>query len=133
MKVPVSMHIGRASGSHIADEIILTIEDEAAGVQFFRAFIPMDKMMRMLTGGQQAFEAELMSTDKIGKKRHVERLSVVSPDLGHDKNDYKLWLLDNCSEDGWELNTYLGSQSSIVHNKDGTKTLNYTRSKWVDA
>jgi hypothetical protein len=69
--------------------------------------------------------AEVRRLDVVGKKKISERRSVICPISTYDKEILKVWLIENCKEDGWELDAYLGSQNSVGYVKDGTK-LNYS-------
>lgn len=55
--------------------------------------------------------------ESFGKVRISEDREVECPMPSHSGRDaLRQWLLDNCQEDGWELDAYLGSQGS-VHSK----------------
>jgi hypothetical protein len=42
-----------------------------------------------------------------------------------DREKMSKWIEDNCKEEGWRIDSYLGSQSSIGH-RDGKTVLNYS-------
>lgn len=70
--------------------------------------------------------------ENLGKAREIAHRQAVVPDLGYGKNAYVEWLIAHHQEDGWELDTYLSAQGSIIHNPNkGNVTLNYTVYRFV--
>lgn len=69
--------------------------------------------------------------DHVGKKRVREDRQVVAPDMGYSKEPYQKWLHENCSEEGWIIDAYLGSRNS-TKSVDGGTLLNYAVYKYVE-
>jgi hypothetical protein len=77
-------------------------------------------------------DAEVRGLDVVGKKKVVESRSALCPLNSYDKSTLQAWLLDNCQEEGWTIDPYLGSQSSLSYHTEGV-TLNYRVYKYVEA
>lgn len=75
--------------------------------------------------------AELRNARNLGKKRICEERTIECPLRGSNRDALKQWLIDNAQEDGWELDSYLGSQDSVKY-RDGGCILRYRIKKWVD-
>ncbi len=86
----------------------------------------------MLSNMPVECDGEVRNLERVGKKWVREERSVVYPHRDTDKKVVTQWLIDNMQEEGWTLNTYLGSQSSFVYNPNtGQYTINYSVEKWV--
>jgi hypothetical protein len=68
----------------------------------------------------------------VGKQRVSERRSIECPLDTYDKKELSQWLVENAQEEGWTLNTYLGSQTSVTRRDDKT-ILQYSVTKFVEA
>lgn len=76
--------------------------------------------------------AEVSGLNNVGKVRVTESRSVVyTGGSDYDKNAQQKWLIENCQEEGWILDAYLGRQGSVTRQGD-TTTLNYSVTKFVD-
>lgn len=75
--------------------------------------------------------ATVNGLDRVGKKRVRESRSVVCPLDTFSRDDQEKWLIDNCQEDGWILDPYLRSQSSVKR-VDNKYELNYAVFKYID-
>lgn len=116
------------------DRVVVQLFDEAAAVRFAEFDMSLECFAQAVTGLARV-EGILTVRDlhKVGKKCTVERRSVSAPHLGYQKEPYRQWLLANATEEGWEIDTYLGSQNSINHGEDGFVTLNYIVRKYESA
>jgi len=68
--------------------------------------------------------------EKVGKKRILEKRSIVCPLKTYDRDDLRSWLEENGKEEGWTVLSYLGSQTSIKRTEEGT-VLNYSVEKYI--
>lgn len=57
---------------------------------------------------------------------------VVYPFKGYNRHSMEKWLEENAKEEGWIVNSYLGSQTSVTSH-DGKTHLHYYVTKYVDA
>jgi len=60
-----------------------------------------------------------------------ESRKVLCPLKTYRKTDLEEWLSKNAQEEGWILNNYLRSQSSVTHTEEGT-ILRYSVTKYVN-
>jgi hypothetical protein len=111
----------------------IRVEDELSGAQFLDLTISHEEFSRALGHlSSRPCEFEVRGLAYIGKQRVTEQRTAIAPDLGYDRQKYAAWLTENAQEEGWMLNTYLGSQSSIAAQKDGTQLLHYSVTKYVE-
>lgn len=76
--------------------------------------------------------ATVNNLDRVGKQRIRESREVVAPTMGYSKEPYVQWLLENRQEEGWTIDAYLGSQSSMKHHVEGGCLLRYSVYKFID-
>lgn len=116
-----------------SDEVNIRIHDSASGLEFVDIQMTLENYAMLITGLSRV-EAigEVRGLDKVGKRRVNEQRSVVCPIGGYDKKVFQQWLIDNCQEEGWELDSYLGSQNSLGLNDKGERVLNYSVRKYVE-
>ena len=69
-------------------------------------------------------ETEVSKLDKRGKTRTIEQRQVIAPNMQSTK-DYAIWLEQNAQEEGYELDTHLGSQNSVSRLNDDEVLLRY--------
>lgn len=127
--IKVKVSISRRSN----DKIYINVVDEASGIQFLdSAFEPYD-FAQMITGlARVEGIAEVRGLEHVGKTKISERRSTVCLIGGYDRKELTAWLAENCQEEGWILDTYLGSHSSIGRNAAGETILNYSVYKYVE-
>ena len=125
MKAQVT--ISRASDNRI----YIKIEDCASHIQFVEASMTLEDFGSAITGvGMQDADLEVRGLANVGKFRVTEKRSKECPIKTYDKDVLIAWLKANAQEEGWILDTYLGSQGSV--NLVGDKTiLNYSVTKFV--
>lgn len=110
----------------------ISITDVASGIKFTNVSVSLQQFIEALTGLSEVdCTHETRNTEYIGKYYVSERRTITAPRLGYDKKTYEAWLISNAQEEGWILDSYLGSQSSITY-KDDSAILNYIVFKYVD-
>lgn len=127
MKINAHMTISRRSDNMIC----VTVQCIDSRAQFLEMeFTPHDFGM-MVTGlsCMDATVAEVRGLDHVGKTRITEQRSVVCPIEDYDRKELRKWLEQNCQEEGYTLNSYLGSQTSVVREGNGQR-LNYSVSRF---
>lgn len=124
MKIQANISISRNS----SDEMTIRVQDETSRANFLVLTLTPADLMSALTGLAfvDAKSAEVNGLDVVGKKKITERRTAVYPGNSLDSKDkMQKWLSKNCMEDGWIIDLYLGSQSSIGRSGDKA-TLNYS-------
>lgn len=113
-------------------KICIYIEDNASGIKFVEAIMNPEEFANAVTGlAYQEATGNVKGLEYVGKKRIREDRSVECPLDTYDKEKLQAWLKENCQEDDWLLDTYLGSQSSVSW-KNGKTILNYAVIKYVE-
>ena len=127
MKIDTTLTISRNS----KDKICIQVRDETSRNNFVTISISLEDFAFAITGlSEIKCSAEVKRLDIVGKYKVRENRSVVCPIDTYDKNILSQWLANNCQEQGWELDTYLGSQKSVQY-KDNFRILNYSVVKYV--
>ena len=117
MKIKANICISRDS----SDTMRLKVQDEASRATFLELEISPHDLMMALTGLAyvDAKNAEVRALDVVGKNKVTEPRSIKYPGNPFDSRiDMQTWLTGNANEDGWIVNPYLGSQTSIARNGD---------------
>jgi len=128
MKIELKLSISRPSNGGIS----IRIEDKLSGIEFLDASISLEEFSEAITGlASRPMQAEIRGLQYIGKKRIREDRKIKSGIDTYDTKILKKWLIDNAQEEGWILDLYLNSQSSVNRNDNGT-FLNYSVYKYVD-
>ena len=129
MKASVS--ISKTNG----DVVRIRLRDKASGIEFAVAEMSVEAFGHAITGlAEQPADIEVRGLQWVGMNRHSERRSIEYTGQRSDRKLMSEWLAENAKEDGWIVDTYLGSQGSVVH-LDGKTILNYrvTRYEAQDA
>ena len=128
MVIEGSLGISRRSD----DKICIEIADEASGITFVVAEIDPYDFAQIITGlhGVKA-PCRVRGLDVVGKKKIRESRSIVCSVKSYDRKFLEQWLIDNCQEDGWIVDKYLGSQNSTFPADEGTG-LNYAVYRYED-
>lgn len=115
------------------DSVRIGITDDASGIDFVEAIMTKEAFASALFGlAYVPVNIDVIGLEHVGKKRIYEKRTVVCPlDGWADRETLRKWLEDNCEEEGWILDSYLGSQSSISY-KNGKTVLHYGVTKYVD-
>ena len=104
------------------DKVNITFRDDASGVKFAKVSLTMEAFGLVITGlVEQEGDLEVRGLQWVGKQRITEQRAIECPLNTYDRNELSKWLCDNAQEDGWLLDTYLGSQKSV--SRKGDKTL----------
>lgn len=117
-----------------SDVMRLKVQDEASRATFLELEISPHDLMMALTGlaNVDAKGAEVRALDVVGKHKVTENRSAEYPGSSFNGRDAMTkWLVENCAEDGWTINPYLRSQSSISRRGDST-ILNYSVYRFED-
>lgn len=115
------------------DKIVVSITDELSRTKFVEVEVsPHDFAMAVTGLSEVPASGDVRGLANVGKKKVYEKRSVVCPIETYDKKVLVKWLEENGQEDGWSLDSYLGSQSSVVH-EDSGNILNYGVYKYVAA
>lgn len=126
MEIDVEVGITRTS----RDEIHIRFQDKTSRAQFVDVTMTPADFTMALTGlyGVEA-KAVVKGLDVVGKTKIVERRSIECPLSTYDKKELAAWLEANAKEEGWRVDTYLGSQSSVSH-LNGKTILNYSVTRY---
>lgn len=129
-RVQGNISISRDS-SHL---ISIEVRDGNAKSRAFTLLVEPAEFAMALTGmGRTGCIIDFGDLTRLGKVRISEERSTVCHLTGHrTANQFRDWLECNCQEEGWELDSYLGAQSSIKYLQEGGVTLRYRVRKWVD-
>ena len=120
--------------------IAITIEDVASGIDFVRIEMKPSQFAEAITGlhGRPG-KMEIRGLRYVGKKKEVERaqLRLSKKSLSrlrieaHNKEKLEQYLKKTQQKEGWILNSYLGSQSSVSYQGDGGIILNFSYTRYV--
>ena len=114
------------------NKIHIAIKCSSSRAEFLDVEITAEQFGQLVTG---MYLSDInMSVDKldiVGKKKVVEVRSVEFSNKNGLREYQEQWLVDNCQEEGWTINPYLRSQSSVKY-VDGKTILNYTVYKYID-
>ena len=119
--------------SRTSDDLVnIRVKDKLSAVEFISASMELQDYARLITG--QAYipaKAELRGLEYVGKQVQREVRSVVCPLNTYSTENIKKWFIANCQEDGWILDTYLGSQNSISPGY-GNCVINYSVYRYIE-
>lgn len=125
------LNVSRCSDGRIYIELVDALD--RSGVHFFRGSLTAEAFGNAVTGlSLQDIHGELRDTECVGKVRVTEPRTVVCPIRSWDRALLQDWLKQNCQEEGWLLDAYLGSQGSVGTDGDGRTVLRYRVIKYVD-
>ena len=128
MKIKTTLTITKRSSG----EVVIKITDETSGCHLVEISLSPEVFANCLLGqAEMECEATVGSLQNIGKQRVTERRTVTYPGAEYDREVLKQWLMRNCQEDGWVLDSYLGTKQSVSHN-EGVTNLHYHVYKFVE-
>lgn len=131
MKIKATLTITRPMGNRDA-VISITVRDENSRIQFFKGDVSLAQFSEALTGlAEVAVDAEVRGLDYVGKIRVTEDREIICPLTDYKREILGSWLAENAKEDGWIVQTYLGSRGQVESCKGGQK-LRYSVVKYVD-
>jgi len=112
--------------------IRLSIVDELSHAQFVELKLTYEQFAEAVTGCHTPdIDMEVRGLNRVGKRRVRQSRSVLCPLNVYNRELLQTWLVENCQEEGWTIDTYLGSQSS-TKSVDGGTLLNYAVFKYVE-
>lgn len=115
--------LGISRNSH--DRVSIRIRDDASGLNIVELELSLEEFALAVTGMFVPNVSATMTRDPhLGQECISERRTVLYPDGGYDKDKAEKFLIENCQEEGWILDTYLGAQNSRIY-RDGKTYLNY--------
>lgn len=128
--IETSVHIGRDNHNVFHIEV----RDELSGLRIVRVNMTPEQFAMAITGVYQSgYKTEIDNRlHLVGKKKVRENRTAVTPFTSFDSDVLTDWLIENCQEEGWILDTYLGSQGSKF-TVDGVTNLRYSVYKFVEA
>lgn len=122
--IKAQVRIGRYMNSD--QEFFLEIQDEASGARFLKLEFGPEAFADLLSNRISYMEGEVCALDVVGKEYVSQHVEVRMPDSisPYDKKEAAEYLktykpVFEKSNEGWQLDTYIGSQDSIVRQEDG--------------
>lgn len=140
----VRIRAGKVMCSRADDYMKIEIEDPISGIQFIEVDLPFTEFGQMLSGSSVNVQAELRGLEFVGMKREYEKAKVTISEDDYNKltrgtkyeegkNRLSEWLKTNHAREGWMMDTYLGSQTSIQRDyKTCMYILNFGYFRYVD-
>lgn len=127
-KIKVEMSCTRDS----RDTIRFRFRDESSRVEFFAFDLSLEDFASFITNRTLSeIEATVKRLEVVGKEKITQKRSTLVPEeLGHDRDKIKKFV-EQQKEGDWFIDSYIGSQSSIVHTKEGV-VVNYNVYRFVD-
>ena len=118
--------------SHSSDDLIrIRFRDEASGIEFAEVAMTPENFGYAITNlADRVGDLEVRGLAYVGKKCVTEPRQIECPLNTYSREELQGWLKSNAQEDGWILDSYLGSQSS-VDRKGGKIVLNYRVTKYI--
>jgi len=118
------------------DKVRIYVKDSTSRIKFLDLTLTLEQFASVITGlAEVKVEGEVKDLSFVGKTKITEPRSItITKDIYYSlkREDLGDWLLNNCQEDGWLLNTYLGSKSSVQWCTDiNAVTLNYGVYKYI--
>lgn len=111
--------------------INIRISDTRAVNAIIEVRLTLEQFAYLVTGMTTEGQAVARHPERLGFVRETKLRSVSCPLETYDKKELSQWLVDNCQESGWELDTYLGSQASVKYLPPGEGCiLNYRIARW---
>jgi hypothetical protein len=134
VNIEVKLTLSRTYGGD-GSTMRLSVEDPLSSIRFVEATLSMESYADLLTSRANVpATAEVRGLEFVGMRRVIEQREKTLPaDMRREYRKDKLeeWLRENGEEPGWLLSTYLGSQNSVSHDKDGNIVLRYSVHKFV--
>ena len=115
------------------DMVSISIVDDASGIEFVDIEMDLATYGATITGlSRQAATGVVRGLEHVGKTLVRESRSIFCPLKNASREEQREWLREHGKEDGWIVDTYLGSQSSVGYVEGGVM-LNYSVRKYVEA
>jgi hypothetical protein len=132
VNINCKISIGRRSDG----AIVITVQDESSHAQFLELEMTPENFALALTGlALTEARGTVRNLGSVGRHRIVETREAIYPrSSAYDSREkMRAWLEANCQEDGWLLDTYLGSQSSVRRDEAGNVVLRYRVIRYADS
>lgn len=127
-----SLSINRVNTNFGQRYISLTVTDEASNIRFLEMKLTLDQFAEAVTGlFTTDIDAVVQKLQFVGKKKIIEHRVITYPGIQYSNDVLSKWLEENAQEEGWMVNSYLGSQGSVKR-VGGDTQLRYTVYKYVD-
>lgn len=131
LKTKGNITISRPSNFDGTDVIRIVVRDEKSRVTFLELEIDPALFAMSLTGrSEQECNFELYKTEFVGKTKVTEKRQLTLPFNSYDKEQIVSYMKENCQEEGWSVNYYIGSQNSVVYISN-TTVVNYHVYKYI--
>ena len=128
MKVNVKVTVSRASN----DRVYIRVEDETSRIEFLDVGMTLEDFGSLITGlAYRPASGEVRNLENVGKVLKREQRTAEYPGTEYNKEIIRAWLLESHQEPGWTIDSYLGSQTSIVPN-NGRVLVNYAVFRFVE-
>lgn len=133
----VSITISKLHHSFSEDSIQIELVCEKSYTHFCTIKMTLEDFAKAITGmGHIKVFADLRGLQYVGKRRIREERTVLYPFTSlstHKREEMEKWLEENCQEEGWILDSYLGSRSSISYAENVRfYNLHYSVYKYID-
>lgn len=127
-KIKVEMTCSRDS----SDNFRFRFRDKNSRIEFFSFELTPEDFAFFITNRTICdVEAETHGLEFIGKEKVIEKRSILVPkEFGSDRDKIEKFVKEQ-KEEGWFVDSYLGSQSSFSHTEEG-QWAHYKVYKYVD-
>jgi hypothetical protein len=123
--INATISLGRVTSGR-GDYISLSLKDEESRVTFATVKMDAETLGKVITGlSEQKVTIEVKGLDRVGKARVVEDRTLSVPGHIYSKESLEKLVKSTCQEDGWVLDTYLGSKDSVQYLRDDTTLVRY--------
>lgn len=120
-----SISISRPTYGNGDKFIVITVTDDSSQARFIDVKIGYEQFTEALTGiSGVEIDFDVRALSYVGMKMVREKRRILCQAPSYDRARQREWLEENAQEEGWFLDSYLGSQSSVSHTNEGTY-LNY--------
>lgn len=125
--------VGKLTISRRSDDMIyIQITDESSKSRFVELELTTSNFAMAVTGlSHVECKLSVDRLDAVGKEKQVETRKALCPLNTYDREKLVQWIHQNCWEDGWEIDAYIGSQGSVTRVDDGT-LLRYKVFRYID-
>lgn len=128
--------IGRPSRGDGVEQIEIRLKDVLSNARFLTIVVDPATFALAVTGlSEQEVKFEVEDLDKVGLRKERRAASLViepgSPLQGRDKEMLRAHLRTYHQEDGWMLDDYLATQSSVEILPGGFKRVNFSYFRYV--
>ena len=132
MKIKSTITISRIQGGREdLKPIRIVLTDEESGVSFFEGRMALADFTSCLTGlSGIEIDGEVRNLENVGKIKITEQRTFEAP-KGIPYGKESEWLEANYKEEGWTVNSYLGSKGSKFYDDEGKNFYKFSVYKFV--